>query len=287
MKYSYIIVGGGSAGCVMASRLSEDPEVTVLLLEAGPDYPVFETLPDDLKLGNNVWLSAYGPHSWAYRGHMTSDLPDLEIPRGRATGGSSAINGQVLLRGIPEDYDRWAEWGNDEWGFTQCLPYFNKMETDLDFGGSTTERPEGEPPPVLNAYDKATGAIVHSVELDRPPTGTPMTFLVDGRQHIVLAYGTRDDAGLMALALQSEGLMARSWLGWQLPIETDDALGRPLRLTWHDVKGPVTGFLLWDPQRRLVAYQQYERTLEGTVTPPDRPSTGTTLAGVVRIRLVK
>ena len=70
-------------------------------------------------------------------------------------------------------------------------------------------------------------------------------------------------------------------------IETDDALGRPLRLTWHDVKGPVTGFLLWDPDRRLVAYQQYERTLEGTVTPPDRPSTGTTLAGVVRIRLVR
>ena len=72
---------------------------------------------------------------------------------------------------------------------------------DLDFGGSTTERPAGEPPPVLNAYDKATGAIVHSVELDRPPTGTPMTFLVDGRQHIILAYGTRDDAGLMALAV--------------------------------------------------------------------------------------
>ena len=153
MKYNYIIVGGGSAGCVMASRLSEDPEVTVLLLEAGPDYPVFETLPDDLKLGNNVWLSAYGPHSWAYRGHMTSDLPDLEIPRGRATGGSSAINGQVLLRGIPEDYDRWAEWGNDEWGFTQCLPYFNKMETDLDFGGGDIHGNDGPVP--VRRYPRA------------------------------------------------------------------------------------------------------------------------------------
>ena len=55
----------------------------MLLLEAGPDYPVFENLPEDLKQGNNVFLSAYGPHSWAYRGHMTDEMTDLEIPRGR------------------------------------------------------------------------------------------------------------------------------------------------------------------------------------------------------------
>ena len=54
------------------------------------------------------------------------------IPRGRATGGSSAINGQVLFRGVPEDYDDWASWGNDEWAFTKVLPYFRKLETDLD-----------------------------------------------------------------------------------------------------------------------------------------------------------
>src|SRR6267143_5427083 len=103
MKYDVIVIGAGSAGCVMASRLSEDPRASVLLLEAGPDYPTFAHLPDDLKLGNNVWLSAYGPHNWGYVAQLTPQQNRLTIPRGKVTGGSSAVNGQVLYRGIPED----------------------------------------------------------------------------------------------------------------------------------------------------------------------------------------
>src|SRR5919106_2855705 len=133
MKYDVVIIGAGAAGSVLASRLAANPKTSVLLLEAGPDYPDPAQLPDDIKFGHTRFAEAQDSrHNWALRGTITDEQGEIHVAQGKVIGGGSSINGQAMQRGFPEDFDAWAALGNTEWSYTKVLPYFRKSEHDLD-----------------------------------------------------------------------------------------------------------------------------------------------------------
>ena len=125
--YDYIIVGAGSAGCVMANRLSEDPNASVLLLETGgSDRSIFIQMPTALSIPMNT-----KKYAWQFETEAEPHLNNrkMHCPRGKVLGGSSSINGMVYVRGHAKDFDEWAEQGATDWDYAHCLPYFNKSET--------------------------------------------------------------------------------------------------------------------------------------------------------------
>ena len=131
-SFDYIVVGGGSAGCVLANRLSSDPANKVLLLEAGNKGHFLSRVPVSFSL-----LIDNPAANWCYRSEPESGTNDrhIPIPRGKLLGGSSAINGLVYVRGQQLDYDTWAQLGNRGWSYADVLPFFKSMES-FDKGGS-------------------------------------------------------------------------------------------------------------------------------------------------------
>ena len=127
--YDYLIVGAGSAGCVLANRLSEDPSTRVLLLEAGPpDHRWDFRIHMPGALARPLMGEAY---NWAYHSEPEPGVDGRRVycPRGRVIGGSSSINGMVYIRGHARDYDGWAAQGLPGWSYAEVLPYFRRCET--------------------------------------------------------------------------------------------------------------------------------------------------------------
>jgi predicted dehydrogenase (TIGR03970 family) len=180
MKYDVVIVGGGAAGSVLASRLAANGHTSVLLLEAGADYPDPAHLPEEIRFGHTRFAEAPdSQHNWALRGTITEEQGQIHVAQGKVIGGGSSINGQAMQRGFPEDFDSWAALGNDEWSYDKILPYFRKSERDLDIQDEC--HGSDGPMPVRRRQSGSTPIIQQAFHAACVKAGFPTTNDTNGR----------------------------------------------------------------------------------------------------------
>lgn len=158
-RYDTVIVGAGSAGAILAARLTEDRGRAVCVIEAGPDHPDLETMPDELRTASMI-DERHAPYLWHHTARATALRPALAAPSGRVVGGSSAINTTVFLWALRPDLDGWARVAGPSWSYEACVPYFRRIESDLDFpnGAHGTTGPVPVERPARAAWSKAAAA---------------------------------------------------------------------------------------------------------------------------------
>ena len=204
--YDYVVVGAGSAGCVLANRLSRDPEVSVLLLEAGGHAPAWDWrvhMPAALSYPMNSTT-----YNWDY---LTEPQPNLggrrmHTPRGRVLGGSSAINGMAYVRGHPLDYDRWAQDpALAHWSYSHCLPYFRRAET-RDLGADDYHGGDG---PLYVTTGRGWSPLYDAFVKAGQEAGYPYTADMNGYR--------QEGFGPMQMTVR-EGVRWSTWKGYLQPI---------------------------------------------------------------------
>lgn len=172
----YVIVGAGSAGCVLASRLTEDPDTTVLVLEfGGSDRSILIQMPGALSIPMNR-----AKYNWHYESEPEPGLDGrrLHCPRGKVLGGSSSINGLVYVRGNPRDFDRWEQEGAAGWGYREVLPYFKRAESRREGGGAY----RGADGPLATTYGPLRNPLYDAFVQAGRQAGYPVTGDINGEQ---------------------------------------------------------------------------------------------------------